>query len=521
MNIASDRKNDLIFIALLTLFFTLNFHDLLFQLPNGMHEWAQSDRLALAYGYYENGMNFFKPSTLSQFSKEGVTGVEFPIQAYVTAALAKVFGKVYISFIFRLLDTAIIAVCLFVVYRTASLFTKYFILAALPAIIPLLSPAFMNYTCNYMPDTVATALAMAGMAFYFQTWFRGKNKRAQGLGLCTLATLIKLSSGIYLIGFACYDLFRSITKQNGTMPGKSMLRYFTGVIICFLLVLASVCYNKYLNKRYSSDLFLMDIRPLSKESMSYLIKEAVPKKWLKEYFVLPAYFFILVYSIGFYCIKGAITGIRSSIAVLTMVLLAGIAAVCYLIGEQFIHHDYYILPIFVPLFVTTAIAFSINAEPLFDKRTVRFITTILVAVLLSISFISTRQRLSPDYPGFSDDYNTGWMQGGKEVLAKNGIPHDEFIATFDESPPNLSLIYFDRKGYTLGKDRWKGDLKFADAFFEHNKLRFGVIKRQTFDELSLSGSKFQDHFEPVYKDEKMVLLKRVTTVLNNPYLQEQ
>jgi hypothetical protein len=62
-------------------------------LPSRIHSWAQSDRLSLAFGFFDNGMNFLKTILFTQFSKGGVVGVEFPIQAYIAAALGQFCGR--------------------------------------------------------------------------------------------------------------------------------------------------------------------------------------------------------------------------------------------------------------------------------------------------------------------------------------------------------------------------------------------------------------------------------------------
>jgi hypothetical protein len=57
----------LFFWIILALFCITYYQKALFMYPSLIHAWAQSDRLALAIAFYDNGMNFFKPATLSLF----------------------------------------------------------------------------------------------------------------------------------------------------------------------------------------------------------------------------------------------------------------------------------------------------------------------------------------------------------------------------------------------------------------------------------------------------------------------
>src|SRR4051812_10252475 len=67
------------------------------KLPMGVHEWAQADRLAIAYRFFDDGMNFFRPATFNMEPSDGVVGVEFPIQAYLAASFGHLFGRGSIS----------------------------------------------------------------------------------------------------------------------------------------------------------------------------------------------------------------------------------------------------------------------------------------------------------------------------------------------------------------------------------------------------------------------------------------
>jgi hypothetical protein len=108
--------------------------------------------VALAFGFYDNGMNFFKPRTLSQFSKDGVVGVEFPILSYLTALTAKLFSRNSIPLVFRVLNLLVVAVCLQGLFGILLRFCRNALLAAIVPLLFLLSPSFLSYACNFLPE---------------------------------------------------------------------------------------------------------------------------------------------------------------------------------------------------------------------------------------------------------------------------------------------------------------------------------------------------------------------------------
>lgn len=501
---STTKKNDLIFVIFLIVFWILLYNELLFRMPTGIHEWGQGERLALAYGFYENGMNFFKPSTLSQFSIDGITGVEFPIQSYIAAIGGKLLGKQYLSIVFRLLNTIVIGICLFTLYKIAYSFSKNFFISILPPFILLLSPCFLDYTCNYIPDAFATSILLVGMGFYLQTWILYvKNRHFWALFLCAFATLIKTSCGIYLIGFVLYDLYL-LFKSNEI---KKHITYFVYIFMCFAILIGYFIYNRHLNAIYNSTLFLLDIRPISKKDALYFLFSRLPKTWAREYFILPAYILLLILSLPLYFRK--INRHLSMMLPFHLLLFVGILVVSYLMGGQFIDHDYYIIPILFPFLVLQAFWLNIviKDKPFFTSLKFKTLSTATFVVLILFSFVKTKERLGPKYRDFSNYYNTDWMKDGAKEIKKYSIPSDEYICVLNENPPNLSLVYFDRKGYALNRDLWGEKFESAYSFFKEKKLVYGIVKYSEFKRIAEVDNTFNTYFHSFHTDSNMVLFK--------------
>ncbi|MFC7669639.1 hypothetical protein ACFQT0_21420 [Hymenobacter humi] len=104
------------------------------ELPGGIHAWAQADRLALALNYYDYGFDFFTPRTSNLASIGGITGVEFPLQAYVAALGGVVFGRSRIGLLFRLLDVAVVLLGFYYLFRLVFERTGHFVAGLVPGL---------------------------------------------------------------------------------------------------------------------------------------------------------------------------------------------------------------------------------------------------------------------------------------------------------------------------------------------------------------------------------------------------
>jgi MFS family permease len=461
--------------------------------------------VALAFGFYDNGMNFFKPRTLSQFSKDGVVGVEFPILSYLTALTAKLFSRNSIPLVFRVLNLLVVAVCLQGLFGILLRFCRNALLAAIVPLLFLLSPSFLSYACNFLPDAVATSIAVLGIGFYMQSWWQGQHaRRYAALLLLVLATLIKTSVGIYLIGFVCIDVYL-LGKERGALP-INRLKYVAAVLISFVSIAGYILYSRHLSQAYDSTLFLLNVNPFNAGQVKRFLTVSLPI-WAPEYFVPAAYFFlILLFVLGYRNRVQSVAG-GNQLVLLVTVLILGILSMSYLVGAQFIDHDYYILPIYFPLIMFLAMLAVIKIDSSKNAKPLSSVLGGLLALVLILSFVRTRDRLSDRYRGFSDYYNTEWMKDGAGILEQYKIPKAELIAVFNENPPNLSLIYFDRKGYAVNNGWWVERYESAAHFMGTRNLKVGVIKKAEFERINQSDSTFYQHFEVIGAEQSMVLFR--------------
>ncbi len=64
-------KNTFILCFIIILGFIYH-HKYINEFPSHIHAWAQSDRYALALGFIDNGLNFFKPQTMVYNHKQSL-----------------------------------------------------------------------------------------------------------------------------------------------------------------------------------------------------------------------------------------------------------------------------------------------------------------------------------------------------------------------------------------------------------------------------------------------------------------
>ena len=99
----NKRREHLIFFTLaFGLFAYFGLVEYLEYGPFGMHQGAQADRASIAFNYARESMNFLEPRVMENRSMHGITGMEFPIVAYATALLYKIFD--YNPFFYRLIE---------------------------------------------------------------------------------------------------------------------------------------------------------------------------------------------------------------------------------------------------------------------------------------------------------------------------------------------------------------------------------------------------------------------------------
>lgn len=495
-----------LFLVLVLVYYWPSLH----WLPRGIHEWGQGDRLALAFGFYDHGMNFFKPHTFTLMSIDGVTGVEFPLIPYLAALGAKVGGRALIVPLYRLLTGLTAWLAYYYLFRLVFERTGQFVAALVPGAFLAASPVFAYYAGNFLPDAAGASLAVVG-AYYLLRFPQRQHfaDLALAIAIYTLATLIKLSAGVYLVaGVGTLLLWGYLRPAAFTLRQRVLLLLLAGASVA--LIVGYTLYNEYLNQAYDSELFLAAARPLtSMEQLDALVRR-VRESWSYEYFV-PFQYTVLLGSLAVCGLSLRRIG-RTEWLWAAQLALATVGSALFikLMGVQFQHHDYYVLaPIWPGLVLlvalaTTQLALHLRGLPRWVPRVV-FLALGLGILLPGLH--RYRARMGEPYQGFSNDYTYHWMQGGAAALTQAGVPPQATLLVVGSGAPNLSLVYFDHRGLV-----WNPDLQNLPpgALLKQMTdvgLDYLVMPRPVFEELRTRYADLLTVFSEFSANGQFVVLK--------------
>jgi|GEM_PF-1257049 len=495
----------LLFSAILVFYSFTYYHSQLFMYPSKMHSWAQADRLALALCFFDSGMNFFQPCTFSQVSQNGIVGVEFPIQSYLAAVLGHVFGRENISLIFRLEDVVITCIGLLFLFMACYRRTQSFVFSIVAPLFVFSSPVFIYYTCSYFPDTAGASMVFIA-AYFILNFIEHRKLRDYTLAVLflTLGTLIKTSIGLYFIGFVAVAVFLAL-KRSDSPDTRLKIRVFLIALFGVIVILANYFYIKYLNRTYDASLFWHQPFPFEGlQDFGEYVELALKPYLLKEYFILP--------QVLFWCavVGSAIPGLRKdplgrSTLLLALVYMIGALSMFVLLGHAMSVHEYYFISIFIPFFGFTLLIAMIQlhkATLLFleGRKSVNIALCVSTIICFFFADYQANQRLGPDYNGWGKYYNTDWLKDSRGLMDSLGVPKEEKIVILNEPEPNLSLVYFDRKGYVMDEHRWGGYyLAGVEELMQEQHLKYLIVKEEYASRYLSRDSNFFGNFKLIQK----------------------
>ena len=418
-------------------------------LPTSIHAWAQSDRLALAINFYDYGFQFLTPRTYTLESIGGITGVEFPLQAYVAALGGLVFGRGSIVTLYRLLDVAATLLGFYYLFRLVFERTGHFVAGLVPGAFLLASPFFAFYAGGFLPDPFSLSLSFVAY-YYWARFFETRHFPDLRLAVLVLgvAALIKTTTALHLVAVAGITLLWAFVQPD-RMTLRQRLEFLgtvagiLGVLVFFFL------HNQLLNETYQSGQFLATIRPITDPEMLHEVLHSVRRDWLAEYATNTQYRTLAVCGVLLVVFIGR--NVRHYLP-LTLLLLAatGIGLLFVkLMGEQFGVHDYYAICAALPPALLLLLLALLNLGRYGGR--LRYATSLGLAVLvLSLTangYKRLHRRSSDHYLPFPP-FTHVWMRGGAAELARARVPQASTILVFNEPSPNIPLVYFDRRGRT-------------------------------------------------------------------------
>jgi hypothetical protein len=408
------------------------------RLPEGLHAWAQADRLALALNFYDFGFDFWHPRTSSLNSIGGITGVELPLPAYLAALGGRVFGRGAISVVFRLIDVAITVLGFWYLFRIVFERTHSFVAALVPAAFLLCSPTYAFYAGTYLPDPVSLSLSFVGYYYWLRFFDTGVFRNlVVAIAVLTLASLLKTTTALYLAAIVGITMLWA-TQQSELLSSRQRQWLLVLVGVAFGLQALLMRHNQALNTTYASLQFLAELRPITDAETSHRVWTHLWREWFAEFATHTMYRVLAVCALLLLVFGRA--NLRRANLPLTLLVLGGvgIAYVFFqLMGAQFDVHDYYMICSFAPPAVLLLVLALLNLGR-YQGR-VRYAINlglgVLVVVLLASGYKRLHRRYSDDYPPFSLYYTHHWMRGGADLLRQLHVPATARVLVLDDPAP--------------------------------------------------------------------------------------
>ncbi len=407
----------------------------------GYHYWRKSDTLAQIMNYYYNGLNFFDHSMYFNQMESGAKAVgEFPLFYYLIAVQKKIFGNHDIIIKYNWMVVMFFG--LMALFKIALHYTKNHLWALAVPFTLFLSPVYVVYSLEYIPDPISLSFCFIGMYFLLQYHLNNKFKYIiLTLLFISLTGLMKPFFMIPYIAFLIVFIGTKILKR------EKVLKYWF-YIIPFLVVWLWFYYVKWYSAQVNCNCFLTSINPIwaGNEEIIARINGKIMRKWFASYFN-PVYLYVLGAMFLFNCFF-KIKENKQRIIYLIMSVLGSITFVL-LFYMMFMNHDYYIYPV---LFLAPLILlmFLNNISNLIVKPTVKYGVGILLLVAVYAgcfySWEVRKTRLETRsinaYHQFKDYRNL------EPFLQKHNVGQDDFIVAFSDESPNYALILLNRKGWS-------------------------------------------------------------------------
>jgi hypothetical protein len=451
-----------ILVIVITLFLGAIFHfNYIDEFPSHIHSWAQSDRIALALGFIDNGFNFFKPQTYilnHQFpgdwqiqSQTGITSVDFPLNEFLVAAVMKLTGSSSPIW-FRLFMLIYSLVGLVFLFKLSYHLTQNYLKSIFPVILLATSPLFIYYQNGFLPSISALSNAIIGIYFYLR--YIGSNKNHYIWLTMVFLTLSALSRTTFLIPLVavCGVEFLRIIQKKSLIYDK-----IVPFLLSAIFLTGHYFYNLFLTSKYGS-IYLNHFMMAENTTEFFSILSLSISKWGDSYFSKPQWFIILIV-LGFsilsiiknYKKKNLIKDINS--LALLFLLLVGNGLFLIVMIKQFENHDYYFLDTFmlpsilIFIILLRNIHFN-NTKPASIFFTVFIVSSSLIFVFQGIE--AQKSRRISNYLNFSEATVKNF-QGSSEFLDSLQIATNEKILVLNASAPNIPFIFMNRKGFILNK----------------------------------------------------------------------
>ncbi len=447
------------------------FSDTMNTFPAFIHAWTQTDRLALAMNFQENGFDFFHPATFNLLTKDGITQVDFPIHDYLVACISS-FLKADIVNVFRTYNLLYSLLGLFFFFKLNLLTSKSPIRSLFAMSFVFTIPFFVYYQNGFLPSVPSFSNLIIGLYFVIKFQIEKNNKDYLiGALFITFAALARSPFLIFLVALLLTEFWSQLKYKKINVA--RLFIPFLGII----LFLSYFYYNQLLAKKYGS-MFLADLLYFkSFQELKYTLQIAF-NRW-GDQFMSPFHAILFLMLLGtaiyqFY--KGLqLRFIEKYLIAFFLISSFGIFLFFLAFGQQFAEHDYYYIDCLLPL-LSLILLISLSRVVIKNKWYTPVATLCGIFFLYFFSYAKTNQK-SRYTPPFNDriEYAYSVYKTSKGDLKKWGVKKQDTLFVLDANSTNMPFTIWKNKGYTSlnsAEKEVKGQLDSAftyaillDSFF--------------------------------------------------------
>jgi hypothetical protein len=427
------------------------------EFPAHTHAWAQSDRLAIAHGFVDNGLNFFKPQTYIYNHKiqstkgwlkpdaTNITAVDFPIHDYIPAIGMKMAGT-RTPWMFRSYIMLYGFVGLFFLFKLSKLLQNKDFVSWFIVLFAATSPVYVYYQSGFLPTIPSISNAIIGLYLYGRFLEKGQLKHFYwGLFFLTFAALSRTTLLIPLLavlGIEFLHLFKG---------AKWVWKKWIAAGLSLLVLALYFAYNAYLRKTYGT-LFLIQLMPATDFAEFKALLKLVYHNWFYQYFTKTHYLawllLVIVGGISWWNKRRIETPLRKRFLGLILLYITGTGLFFLVMARQFEAHDYYFLDTFYLPFILL-LAFCCGKIS-WEHKLVQYAT---YAVMLFFVLVWVRharhaqaeRRLTGSWDKTNQTIND--FSGSDAFLTQLGISREAKILVLDGIAPNIPFMLMNRPGY--------------------------------------------------------------------------
>ncbi len=429
------------------------FYDQFFSFPSHLHAWSQGDRYALTIGYLNNGLDFFRPSTLNLYPEypphngitffTGITSAAMPLPEYLAALVMK-FTGVRQPWVLRLIVLLSGGVGLYFLFRFMRTIGGVFSLSLLTVLMVFSAPVFTYYLNAFIPSIPALALSWAAFYFYANYLRDAKTKHfLLALILLTLATLIRPPFLMPLVAMVAVHLsFTGFKRQK--------IKEYLLILLHLTIIGIFSYHDKSLQHQYGS-MFNSQLMPAESLGDWMALMAVAWKNWSLSYWSLSQYVLLLMVPVVLFLMRKKIfKGYRLQLFLIAILNLGAGLLYSFAMAKQFPMHDYYFLDsLFLPLVLLLALGFS--AVEIHHRRQqipLAIALLIFAPAMLWASFQKQNERYTSHSWDLVEATRLNFV-GSDAFLSENGIRRDAKMMVLDAYSSNIPLLMMDREGFTV------------------------------------------------------------------------